>query len=1655
MSSTNNNPQGKPPATCTPEKNTKGKSFERFHGVYLFRAYHSEGKIIGKLEPLSDTVIIAAKPGESEYAKDKPVILRSNKVGKLYKITEKKEAAAASTPPNCMASSSEEHQGLLETTTLFHAHTKKRSIIIPPADAINFLAAAQPNAKSWMEEILSMAATYQPDVEQITLVDVTFNQLSKPKEKGVDSDYNKTYDEAYRKWYEAFKKTPDKKIKAYVIAKVRAIIFSINKNTPIDTTKEIKVQSPKGQPLEFLWQDEQADSNYRLGIIKGSKYKLPEGIYRLTINLRKDDVKGNSKQWNNLIRNGSTDGQNQYSYRLAENVKFGITNAAGEFDIVNCDPISVEETLMVQYPRFYTHLLEAAKSNNDEKSIMGSIDGATTKLSDKTIAPAKGFKDYATSWSVIKQKSQLVAGLAGADAGIGLPIDPGEFTEPPPSSNIDTELNAAGTNIDERNRIIRNNEEEQAHHTNNGINHQRRVDEYQQEHTRKMQQRRSFMWEIGKALHTSLESAEDPKLRSVINSVIATKDGYDAWGAFSDAAKKYDTAVRAGTLQTWGGAVLDSYFRIPPHTADQLAAYDGSLARRVGIPLGALRRFARVGELIDLFSNVAALGTASHTHFTKTLPDLSNSKRDYSLVAKDYFEQLSEHPIKWNANLTNTFELNKAVISVKGLEDINTVALVIIDGLKTDAAQKVSIVGHTCDIGSDKDNLELSERRAIAVRDALITAKVPGDKIVAHGEGEASPAHPNTNESNRKLNRRVNIQSIAVFETAICPSREGIGSLERYRNVTIQRTLGKEDAELAMLLQATDIALGIMSVIPVTAPFAAAIAFMRVGAQAAVSFAAMLDEVAMGNCLAALMQDRKKMHTMSRESRANQSLMWDLFREYKVKADKTKASKSKSIDSDSDTKTSASNTPTPTNGPENELLWALQFRIRSEAVAGLVGLLMRAAIGADGNESYRQRLEKFQVEAYIENFLLNDKWIYPMNYLSQISMDSYWLFAINDVARNYSKINYDAKGANFGLDEKNKLIGDDKRKEITAQAKKICNEKLKKDTLLPSPQATSYSGHMMSYPPQPNIENHITSTYQGYFPIHHLGTEDVEKFGETFNPSFSNYSIRNFAHTAIYIRDPANKKSQWLSIMDPSNTRQIQMGRGNRGSIPKTITPFTPVRILVVFDEGMAAIAPLSFSLLRHDTYFNVKGPVYKELAKELVESELLENEKQYVGRIGCVFYPFFQLWDKTYMGIKPIVGSTILSLYDDAESYQSGGNMDRMEYCISCKIADIPDSEIKIPMSIDGQRSSTTLRSNTLTVDIDPKRNGENGLLIEDFLTSDTSGFNYPKLYDGQMDMRVLVKIGPDSPYILAATKGGDQKYLRAPLFQEEMDQTQVKVGSLKISNKFTALVFDGFDWVTPVEFIVVGHCTKLLKSDYEESKSAVDWRDIGCTISLFEQSPTLFPSEGPTMTSRFNYLGIAESGRGTEIKFSPQKPKDEKDDYEIDPYLQPIMDMLNKKDEKASALLGWEDNDLGVTGKRYVFAAHFYCHYESPKGVKIRSIRPFGKGVFNHSTDFNKYVEVGFGNFKTAGTSNFKISQIQHGTVNYRFDFSAPKSYTMYAPWSSSLPHDKINALEGKLKRGYWEKLKGATISEKDVKTWLEDNSKSLKEMTIKAFN
>jgi len=74
--------------------------------------------------------------------------------------------------------------------------------------------------------------------------------------------------------------------------------------------------------------------------------------------------------------------------------------------------------------------------------------------------------------------------------------------------------------------------------------------------------------------------------------------------------------------------------------------------------------------------------------------------------------------------------------------------------LEENSDVRISIHGHTDNVGSDEANMQLSEDRAKAVYQYLIDKEIKPERLEYQGFGETEPIESNDTAEGRRLNRR-------------------------------------------------------------------------------------------------------------------------------------------------------------------------------------------------------------------------------------------------------------------------------------------------------------------------------------------------------------------------------------------------------------------------------------------------------------------------------------------------------------------------------------------------------------------------------------------------------------------------------------------------------------------------------------------------------------------------------------------------------------------------------------------------------------------------------------------------------------------------------------------------------------------------------------
>lgn len=116
-------------------------------------------------------------------------------------------------------------------------------------------------------------------------------------------------------------------------------------------------------------------------------------------------------------------------------------------------------------------------------------------------------------------------------------------------------------------------------------------------------------------------------------------------------------------------------------------------------------------------------------------------------------ERTSDNNIVLNMPDNITFDTAQAVIKPQAFGALGNLARTLEQFRET----RITVAGHTDNVGSNAANLRLSQRRAYSVRNYLIDQGVSAQRMQAVGYGETRPVANNETANGRAKNRRVEI----------------------------------------------------------------------------------------------------------------------------------------------------------------------------------------------------------------------------------------------------------------------------------------------------------------------------------------------------------------------------------------------------------------------------------------------------------------------------------------------------------------------------------------------------------------------------------------------------------------------------------------------------------------------------------------------------------------------------------------------------------------------------------------------------------------------------------------------------------------------------------------------------------------------------------
>ncbi|MFO8236012.1 MAG: OmpA family protein [Bacteroidales bacterium] len=140
---------------------------------------------------------------------------------------------------------------------------------------------------------------------------------------------------------------------------------------------------------------------------------------------------------------------------------------------------------------------------------------------------------------------------------------------------------------------------------------------------------------------------------------------------------------------------------------------------------------------------------------TFSIPEIQDNKR----YGKSRFTIQYEPPKIFT--LDNVyFDVNKSTLRDESYEELNE----LLDYLQRRPDIRIEIAGHTDNVGSEENNMELSQHRANEVKKYLVNKGIDAERIEAKGYGETIPVAENSTKEGRQKNRRTEVHIISEGE---------------------------------------------------------------------------------------------------------------------------------------------------------------------------------------------------------------------------------------------------------------------------------------------------------------------------------------------------------------------------------------------------------------------------------------------------------------------------------------------------------------------------------------------------------------------------------------------------------------------------------------------------------------------------------------------------------------------------------------------------------------------------------------------------------------------------------------------------------------------------------------------------------------------------
>lgn len=173
----------------------------------------------------------------------------------------------------------------------------------------------------------------------------------------------------------------------------------------------------------------------------------------------------------------------------------------------------------------------------------------------------------------------------------------------------------------------------------------------------------------------------------------------------------------------------------------------------------AYRKDRTKGALIGAIGGGLA-GGAVGKYMDQQKRDLEKNLAPEIQAGQARIEKLPNDVVRITMTSQTAFDTNSTAIKPGFRSTMDKLADVVVRYNKT----TLTIVGHTDNVGSEKYNQDLSQRRAVSVAQYFESQRVNALRLATAGKGESQPVASNGSEAGRQANRRVEIYVEPVVE---------------------------------------------------------------------------------------------------------------------------------------------------------------------------------------------------------------------------------------------------------------------------------------------------------------------------------------------------------------------------------------------------------------------------------------------------------------------------------------------------------------------------------------------------------------------------------------------------------------------------------------------------------------------------------------------------------------------------------------------------------------------------------------------------------------------------------------------------------------------------------------------------------------------------